>query len=104
MQRLINRKKSNIVSSVRKKFKHNFFSPRPAIDCHYLYMEQIETTAKSGSELSRVGTRRGIRLMEINKTDILPDVDLTTGNCPTLAQCGKNGVVLCCLCSRDDKC
>jgi len=39
--------------------------------------------------------------MEINKTDTLPDVILTTGNCPTLPFCGKEGVVLCVLRSRD---
>jgi len=32
------------------------------------------TRAKSGSALSRVGARKGIRPMEKNKTEIKPDI------------------------------
>jgi len=50
--------------------------------------------AKSGSALSILGAWKGIRSMEINKTAKYPDIALTTGNRPTLPQCGKKGVVL----------
>jgi len=50
--------------------------------------------AKSGSALSRVDARKGIRPMEINKTAIQPNIILTNGNRPRLPQCGKEGVVL----------
>jgi len=45
--------------------------------------------AKIRLALSRVGARKSIWPMNISKTAIKPDVILTTGNCPTLSQCGK---------------
>jgi len=44
---------------------------------------------KSESALSRVGARKGIRSMEINKTAKYPDVILTCGNRSALPQYGK---------------
>jgi len=48
---------------------------------------------KSGSALSRVGVRKVIRIMEINRTAISPDVVLISGNRPTLPECDNEGVV-----------
>jgi len=59
--------------------------------------------AKSASELSKIGARKGIRPMKINKTVIRKDVILTPGNRPTLLQCSKDGVVLYGLPSRGVK-
>jgi len=54
----------------------------------------IRTWAKSRSTFSRVGARKGIQLMEINRTTIYPDVILRPGNRPILSQRGKEDVVL----------
>jgi len=49
----------------------------------------VITKAKSGSALLRVGAKKGIRPMKINKTAIQSDVVLKAGNRSTLPQCGK---------------
>jgi len=57
---------------------------------------------KSYQAILRVGATKGIRPMEINNYHITT-CSLTTGNRPTLLQCGKAGVVKCGLRSRDIK-
>jgi len=54
----------------------------------------VITRKKSGSALSKVGARKGIQSMEVNKEAITSCLILATGNCPTLPQHGKQGVVL----------
>jgi len=58
---------------------------------------------KSGSALSRLGARKGIRLIGISIIAIHLDVVLTTGNHPTLPYCSKEGAVLFGLCFHDVK-
>jgi len=53
--------------------------------------------------LSRIGARKAIQPMEINKTAIQEDVVLTTGNRPILPQWAKKGVILYVLHSRNGK-
>jgi len=50
--------------------------------------------------LSRVGARKGIRSMEMNKTHII-SCHFDNWEPPTLPLCGKNGVTLYGLYSRD---
>jgi len=58
---------------------------------------------KNNLIFSMTGARKGIRPMKLNKTAMYPDFILTSGNRPTLPQCGKDGVVLNGLRSRDIK-
>jgi len=49
--------------------------------------------AKSGSALSRLGSRKAIRSMEINRNCHITRCRFTSGNRRTLPQCGKEGVI-----------
>jgi len=84
------------------------------IECHWLGLEPpplrgaggnlvLSPGRKGGRHYQEWAPMKGIWSIEINKTDIQPDIVLTSGNHQTLPQCGKEGVVFCGFPSSDVK-